>query len=539
MLIRVFTTVVIMSLLTCLSSSSFFLTDYLDKKITNDNYNAGQFSYALKHDVIAALQLSVKNSDRGSERWLKLNRKLARSESHSALALALWYQNLAGTAVDKEYTFKAVMWFEQAIRLNSQQAVIELAQLYFQQDKLTQAQAVLNQLNQFEQSNNLTRHVLDNSQHKAAQILRIKMAVYLGDVDLVQEILVKEQFNLVKEEGARTLLTDIYRFGILEKQSSSISTSSSKQLDLTATACITSVQLFATNLNHLKHLERLIETFKTQQVLAQYVCLAPPRYINLRSLDCVATKNQAISCDESLWQKLADKVNTRHIGLMLKEGGANVHLGMLYFDIEDSADVFSHEISHLLGFIDEYPLVKNHSQCQKPQQRTFAHNIVVLKQQYYGSRQVVRKHVLASIPWAKHIKASTPILQAIQEGSGSNNRWQLGTPTRYKDEMGLYVAESCQDSVQVKGRNFADIFSAFKPVSKRTQLRNFTSEFPSQYLTLLNEKPTAFLMPSFHYNIALALYQQGSIEQATHWLNMAAVWEKDVVRKQRVLKGDF
>jgi hypothetical protein len=46
-------------------------------------------------------------------------------------------------------------------------------------------------------------------------------------------------------------------------------------------------------------------------------------------------------------------------------------------------------------------------------------------------------------------------------------------------------------------------------------------------------------MPSYDYNIALAFYRKGNINKARFWLNKAARWEQDKVRKKRVLMGDF
>jgi hypothetical protein len=83
-------------------------------------------------------------------------------------------------------------------------------------------------------------------------------------------------------------------------------------------------------------------------------------------------------------------VTTRYIAIMLPKGGANVHFGMLYFDAKDSIDVIEHEISHLLGFVDEYPLGKGHSKCRTSQQQISAQNIAVLQNGYQGERSAIR-----------------------------------------------------------------------------------------------------------------------------------------------------
>jgi len=236
---------------------------------------------------------------------------------------------------------------------------------------------------------------------------------------------------------------------------------------------------------------------------------------------------------------------------MLAKGGANVHLGMLYFDADDDVDVFSHEVSHLLGFVDEYPIAKNHNKCQRAQQRAFSHNIVVLNDYYHGEPQVIREKILADVPWASLIKGSTPILQAVDNISSSpslskarpskktegKDNWRLGTPIEYKEQVGLHISESCDNTIFTS--DIPSRYSAYKPLHRRTQLRYYASDFPKEYLSVLAERPLEFIMPSFHYNIALALFQQDNIEEGKRLLHQALLWEDDPRRRALVLNGQF
>jgi hypothetical protein len=518
-----------MSLLASLSSSSFFLSGYLTQKINENNYSHGQFSHALLNNNIAALKVQERKAKFGSDEWVSLNRKLARTQRNSALKVANWYQKLAKEDVELTYNLTAIMWFEQAIRLHSQEAVIELAQLYFEQGKPIKSKETLSlYLNNSD----------DISLNEDNLILRIKIAMHLGNVAVVKQLVSSDLTKLNKSAKAKSLLIDLARYSVSTDKKENLS---SQSLELLPN-CISSLQLFATNLAHLKHLEQVIQTFKVQQPLAPYICLPPPKYISRQLIDCSAERQHAISCEESLWQKVVDDTSSRHIGLMLEKGGANVHLGMMYFDTKDDVNVFSHEISHLLGFVDEYPLIKTHNKCQGPQQRIFSHNIVVLNEFYQGEQQVLRNRIFKSVPWAKQIKASTPILQRMNIKSSKSTlekkrEWRLGTPVSYRKEIGLHMSESCQNANSL-GKASVD-FSAYKPVSQRTQLRYYDDDFPREYLNMLSEKPSSFLMPSFHYNIALALYQQGRIEEAKRMFAQAALWEEDPRRKIVILNGTF
>ncbi|WP_057831742.1 hypothetical protein [Colwellia sp. TT2012] len=532
---KIYRYILLLSLMISLSSSSFFLADYLTKQLQTKNYHAGQFSYALKHDYIAALTIAEKNATVTSIHWLTLNQTLAKSQQNAALKLAYWYQKKAQQEKNIALITTAIMWFEQAIRLKSQQAMVALTQLYFQQGQFSLAQATLGQLPAMINNNNLAETRL---------VLAINIAVSLGNVARVKQLINSAALKQGANSQINRLFSDLDKYAVIKNSPLLISTVNvQEQVPFeTLSSCLISLQLFATNLAHLKHLEQLISSFNEQQVLAQYVCLPMPRYISSKRLDCLAQAQRTIICDEAHWQSVAKDVSSRYIGLMLNEGGANVHLGILYFDVEDNTDVFSHEISHLLGFVDEYPLSKNHDKCQGVQHKPFAHNIAVLANYYQGVRKQVRARVLAEVAWASNIKASTPILQAVNNNLSEQKKWRLGTPIAFKEQVGLHLAESCQQlstGKDLSARPIAPSYSAFKPLNRRTQLRYFANEFPSEYLSILNTKPSAYLMPSFHYNIALALYQQGDIVGARYWLAQAAAWESEALRKTRILSGSF
>lgn len=542
--------IIIMSLLALLSSSSFFLSSYLAKRINDNDFSENQFLYALKNHNVAALIVQEARAKQGSKNWMTLNRQLATTQSVAALKLAHWYQNSAKKKTDIADNLAAIMWFEQAIRLHSEEAIIGLAQLYFDQNKPGVAKNTLSLFLNKPTNGNL---------NEARLILTIKVAIHLGDVHLVEQLVESDTFKLFVSDKADSLRADLVNYSIIEASeivASEIgqSTAIHKSYQRTeATAgCISSLQFFATTLAHLKHLELLIKSFKAEQPLAQHVCLPIPRYISTQLIDCSGNPQQAISCNESHWLNVIGKVNTRHVGLMLAKGGANVHLGMLYLDVEDDINVFSHEISHLLGFVDEYPLVKSHNKCQGSQQNYFAHNMVVLNNFYRGEQQALREKILSSVPWANQIKKSTPILQLVDNNLSKHSSskvnvnqvklakkhlWRLGTPLKYKKQVGLHISESCVNAITPS--YLSTSYSAYKPVSQRTQLRYYASDFPKEYLSMLAEKPSAFLMPSFHYNIALALFQQGKVEEAKLLLIQAALWEDDLVRKAVILQGRF
>lgn len=526
--------IVILSLTMPLSSSSFFLDKYLNEIILGKSFTNSQLSYAISKKLTAALNIALEKVEYGSRQWLVINRKLAKTNKSSALALAMWYQNLSPD--NKALSKQAELWFKQAIRLKSQRAILELSEYYFHHNYVSKAQDTFELLNY----DNLSLH--DKVKSYAFQF---RLNIHLGEIEKVTEQIHSLPTELLRINEISDILNDIERYKVIDASNinQTLSASSKPEIYLGVTpkpkSCISDVQLFATNLKHLQHLQRFIINFKRQEALAKFVCLPEPKYINPKYINCNAEKVSPITCDETLWQIVKDNTNTRHVGLMLNEGGANVHFGILYFDSQDDINVFSHEVSHLLGFIDEYPLATTHQICQQAQMNIFSHNIAVIPRFVFGHHAQVRKRVLANIPWASLIKEDTPIIKLNKSVKGALPLWEVGTPEEFNEEVGVFKAETCGYNVNENLSTSAKNSSAFKPLVKRTLLRTLTSEFPELYIELLAMQPTTYLMPSYDYNIALAFYRKGNMDKARFWLNKAARWEQDKVRKKRVLMGDF
>jgi len=495
-------------LLSGLSTSSFFLNDYLTKIIIKNEHTESQLNFAIAHNNFSALNFMWKNAILHSEQWLYYGKEVAKTQGEAAYQLAVYYQ----TKPDPEPK-KMIFWYENAIRLQYSKASIALAQYYFQRDKLAMATQIIT-LVPIEELTNLK---------VSAIVLKINIAINLGNVAIVNKLIEQYMALLQKTEAGQLLLADIYRYQVL------FSVSPTSHVKILSPSCDNSIQLFATNLKHLKRLEKIITTFK-EQSLSHAVCFTPIRYIPINELDCNNNSKRAITCNEIQWELTAKTVNTRYVGLMLPKGGANVHLGMLYFDAQDSVDVFAHEISHLLGFVDEYALTPKHSICQQPQQEIFSQNISVLKNRYQGDRKAVRVKVLKQLAWGEYINDNTPILQEVVGVTGEE-LWQLGTPKEFSHQIGVFHAKTCDNSLASYNN-----FSAFKSVSQRTKLQYFALNFPEIYRKLLQEKLMEYRMPSFHYNIALAYFNQSAtnnkfIEQAHYWMEKAKIWSDNVEKK--------
>ncbi|MEW6982066.1 hypothetical protein AAD001_05395 [Colwelliaceae bacterium 6471] len=498
---------ILMSLTYCLTSSSFFLAEHLDDLIRNGLASEEQIAFAASKNVASAKLVLRKKHIIGSDNWLSLTQDLAVDDSLYALELGQYYYNVQTDEL-------AFLWLQRAVEQGEQNAVFPLAKLWFQRQAYQQVLALSS----------------SSPQDIELLLLAVEAAIAQGDIAFVSRHITR----LNHEESAQELLTLITRYKILDTVfnddrvlgAAQPLLPSAMSATVTPSVCHNSIQLFATNIHDLDYLQTLVERFSTHPLRSAF-CFSPIRYVPLAQLKCQHDDKAAIQCDESIWQRKVTEINTRYLGVLVPKGGANVHFGIMYLDNNDTVNVIAHELSHLLGFVDEYPLSEHHTTCQQHQQAMFAPNVAIIKEIYYGDKTLVRAQVLKQIPWAKFIKSSTPILTPADKGA--NNSWQLGTPLKHKDEFGIFAAETCD------GRKV----QAFKPLLKPTQLTYFELDFPAQYQKIIADDLNAYSMPSFHYNVALSLFGQGRVTEAKGWLNVSAEFEKNKLRQMKVLQGAF
>jgi tetratricopeptide (TPR) repeat protein len=469
----------IMSLVLAITVSSFFLPQYLTHFLKQDTQNETVLSFSKSLKLPAYFQHQRRNAPVGSSIWLKNTIALLDENPQYTLDIADYYLN------EKQFA-KAIFWYQQAINNGLDKGRPTLAALYFQQQNYRQAKAVLSPV--FDTHRNAD---IENS-----LVLLMEIALIEGDITEVSRLTNKlKKFNQHHE-----LIAELTNYQVFAHVSPVHTTSSTKlltdlgRLDNDTKSCQTSIQFYATNLDDLRYITGLIEQVSGQP-LSKYICFAAVRYIPLPSLKCSHGNDEAITCNEAIWQSYKHQINTRYIGVMVPDGGAKVHNGILYLDNKDTVDVLAHELAHLLGFIDEYSLPLNHSRCSQPQDKAFAHNIAVLAKVYRGDKKDIRNKVLKQLPWRAFIKSETPIL------TQQSNGWILGTPVDFKDEIGLFKSDTCQKVSADPAINI----QAYKPLTKRTSLHYFELKFPALYQRLLEKETRKFLMPSFHRNIEKAL----------------------------------
>ncbi len=449
-----------MSLVIMILLSSFFFIKSYGEKIVQAKISAEQLARldSIEFFIDANERLKKLWVAENQLAWLHLAQLYGKENADIAFEVAEYY-------LKQNSIIAAQLWLKEATRQQHQEARLTLAEHYFK-------------TKQYHKSKSLLLPILANER---ALILLYKLAMQLGDTAFMAQY----QTALARLENS-----DFYQ------QLSNFSVFSTTKNKINP-KCPINVQLFATNLAGLRHGEKLIWQFQ-QHKLAAHVCLQGPKYIASHELSCQAKPEQKISCQASVWATRTD-ISSRYVGLIVEQGGANVDNGIMYIDQQDGVDVLAHELSHLLGFIDEYPLPSQHQKCQQHQQSSFSHNLVTLPDSYYGARAEIRKQILLQLPWASLIKDSTPILIKHDKA------WKLATPLEYQHEIGIFSARSCDKNSKVQ---------AYKPYAHRTQLEYFELDFPQSYIDIMTIAPKQYLMPSYHFNVSRDLALQGEYSQA-------------------------
>jgi len=452
---------IILGLLIIVSISSFLWGRSLIKAVENGYASQKQLAYVRQIGLSGILYKRLNTFSEDDIRWQNTAKVLAKADGEISFKLAIYY--IAEHKKSKKHHREIELWLLQAVRLKHPKARILLAKIYVNNNKLVAAKKLLLPI---------------QSEAIALKILIEISMLTSGNAELEHYV---QQFKTLSLLNTNDELQSFYQrlknYHVI--QSPHIAPRNN---------CLATIAPFATNLSNLVYFDKLISSDKLTS-LKPYICFSPVKYISKKELDCQNLEDEAIRCDESIWKNKNLAHNNRFVAVLVESGGANVNAGILYIDSHDGVEVFFHELAHLLGFIDEYPLPKNHFRCMAVQNSKFSHNIAVLPRFYKGTREDVRKQILKEIPWAKYISNNTSIVSETKQG------WKLGTISDKVDTIGVFAAETCSEQS----------FLAVKPLNQRTAMRYYEEIFPVLYFHMLADNPEKFLMPNYQKNVLKAL----------------------------------
>lgn len=426
------------------------------------SYHKPVLSHLLKHDVATWITLPAAksfhvnayhqyhrfHSPTGSQYWLNSSTYLANHDADIAFELYVLFKNLKRSSQQQ-------LWLEKASDMQHLDATYLYIKQLIKRKKFTEALYLLNE--------NFLAH------HAKTYHLLIELSLLKGDKETYQWAY--EKLNTLAPNS--TLLNHLSKINLFNKPST------------TKLNCDISFLPVATTLPNILRLERLLQQTKKSR-FAEYVCFNAITYMPLEQLNCQHQMNARIDCSvEPLKARLNDG-SSRYLLVMLPNGGANVNNGVLYIDQNDSIDVFYHELAHILGFIDEYPLPSNHAKCSA-EQAPFSHNVAVLDVGLLKTlnKDHLRMRILANVPWRDKILPSTPVYSETPNGIN------IGTPQEYHEAIGLFITNTCNKQSKQKA------LQAFKPISFRSKMEYFELTFPEVYWQFLSDNKSAFVMPAF------------------------------------------
>ncbi|TLU66360.1 hypothetical protein FE810_06625 [Thalassotalea litorea] len=362
-----------------------------------------------------AFKLKLNDLQPTDPTWLPLSRRLAQNDGETAFSLYQYFTR-------QHQNHQANVWFEHALQLNYPRAIEAQVLRFISQNDYPKAKSLIGKLD-------------TNSETFFSLQLRLAIAAEQGD--LVRDASMK----LAQENPNHRLLGDVRQFAINDywQQTNAVGFASPFKQN-----CANSVQFFAGSLANLRRLNFLFQSIQQDPFIAQEFCLYPPKYIPKSVLDCNNLTSARLQCSLRAISPYRQKSGVDYIGVLSDHGRANVNHGVLYLDRFDDVHVFKHELLHLIGFIDEYPLPKNHQVCQVNEFSAVANNIVVdsTPRSEFDSDTQARRQVLGKIPWGVLIKPTTPITQMV------NGKRVLGTPEEFQDEVGLFNAQTCDQQAR-------------------------------------------------------------------------------------------
>lgn len=503
---------IIFGLIFTLISSHHNISLYLEQQFSAQAIpvESRAFTFALKHYHPQALLLAAQHAEKGSEPWLHYQSLLAQHSAKQALELAQYWQNIA----DK----KAQFWYQQGFSLEPSLVVTPYLEWLLQRQRWSEAGQVFSTLSL---------------------------------PQMVQLSLTERYLHLLIRQGDLTKLTALVTDASFEQQSSWQALNSQYQILPTSQAekamvsCKNSIQPIATNLDDLAYWQQLEQQFSSKP-LASFVCFNKIRYLPLQPMNCnVNARNQTLRCDLTQVTEQLSQFDSRYLLMLLPQGGANTQWGVTYLDRDDSVDVLQHEILHLLGFVDEYPLAKGHSFCQNTEQVSV--NVVRLAKFYQNDDANTKQQILAQLPWRNQLGEKAVSLVKTTEGfvlqysttDANDIRPSDNQKQRTPATLGLYPVATCEHNEPLSHERGKQQTMTVKAIAEPTVMAQNQALLPSAYLQLLAQHQARLKQPSFHYAVAFQLFIKQQPKLAEQWLTLAASYESIKERQTAIAKGDF
>ena len=250
-----------------------------------------------------------------------------------------------------------------------------------------------------------------------------------------------------------------------------------KDLSLTTPArqqCALTIQPVLSTLKSASQWQQLSQAWQQDRQLSSLaICFSNPVFVDSLILSCSELQGTRIHCDSEAIKQVIQKTNATQVLVIAGKGGASYNNGWLQLPETATLPLLRHELSHIFGFIDEYPLSSDIavSECQAG-------------------------------------RLTPNLLFSIEDLPAYLARWQLSA-----DDIELTAVNSCQHaSIQ-----------AYRVVRVDSHLQHYELAMPDLYLQLMQKQlqHPEQLMPVAYYFAYLARQEQ-DWQAWTLWMQQAA-----------------
>ncbi len=239
---------------------------------------------------------------------------------------------------------------------------------------------------------------------------------------------------------------------------------------VTMHGCIAIVQPVLSDQRSIKRWQLLSDQWPKQALARVGLCFAKPVLVDTRALDC--SEASRLQCNSEPLEPLALSINHRLWLLLAGEGSANYQHGLVSAPVKADWGLLSHELSHAIGFLDEYPLTAEVARtvCQPG---TLSSNVLFAKED----------------------------LQRFMEHFALS-----------QDEIALTEIDTCR---QIG-------LAAWRPVAATTNLQHHEYPLPDLYLTVMEKQLRQMQLAPIHYLLAMKAKKRGAEKRFEQLMQQAA-----------------
>ena len=357
------------------------------------------------------------------------------------------------------------VWLDFAVRHNNHEAILEQLALFVKAKEWPQAQSFSKRYNA-QQQTNWSRI----AQEKFQQL------VHLTEVALTPPELFESPVNLV---------------------------SSQPQLNPN---CKMQVQVFVAATALLNNAKRFEQSLSDNGLGSLPICFNQPTVVAEVSSVCNRDRLGRLECDIKklavLTENQVSQNGFTHLIVVLEQGEANTRGGLMFLDKNDNEQVFVHELSHWLGFVDEYQIGRQQQQelCKTDNFSTLGLNLFITNKNM--SKEQAQKAAGRQLYPAKTCEGSQVTAYKYFETASFMEYLQQPISDTYRQ---LLLSKLKWGRVVPVSMNFASAYHLY----------------PQQYLRYINQAADHGYHGAME-RLAQSYIDKGKYLQALNWLEKGA-----------------